>query len=149
MKAQRRSRGIAPLIPNFGARWEWSTSRPGRFTLGKETRYPFYRELGGTQSRSERFREEKNLFSLPEFVTRNLLGGGLVNYRRSCSLYVILSWRQDSSVSIVTWLRGRRSRNCGLIPRGVKISLQNIQHGSSAHQPCSTMCTRGWILCRG
>jgi hypothetical protein len=25
----------------------WSTPRPGRFTPGKETRYPLYRRLGG------------------------------------------------------------------------------------------------------
>ena len=26
---------------------EWLTPRPGRFTLGKENRYPLYRRLGG------------------------------------------------------------------------------------------------------
>jgi hypothetical protein len=31
--------------------------RPGRFTPGKETRYPFYRRLGGPQSRSGRVRK--------------------------------------------------------------------------------------------
>jgi hypothetical protein len=30
----------------------WSTPRPGRFTPGKETLYPFYRRLGGPQCRS-------------------------------------------------------------------------------------------------
>ena len=30
----------------------WLTSRPGHFTLGKETRYPLYRRLGGPQGRS-------------------------------------------------------------------------------------------------
>jgi hypothetical protein len=30
---------------------EWLTPRPGRFTPGKETRYPLYRRLGGSQSR--------------------------------------------------------------------------------------------------
>jgi hypothetical protein len=30
---------------------------PGRFTTGKETRYPFYRRLGGSQSRSGRLRK--------------------------------------------------------------------------------------------
>ena len=35
----------------------WLTLRPGRFTLGKETRYPLYRRLGGFQGRSERVRE--------------------------------------------------------------------------------------------
>ena len=32
----------------------WSTPRPGRFTTGKEFRYPLYRRLGGPQGRSGR-----------------------------------------------------------------------------------------------
>jgi hypothetical protein len=32
----------------------WSTPRPGRFTPGKETQYPFYRRLGRPQSRCGR-----------------------------------------------------------------------------------------------
>jgi hypothetical protein len=35
----------------------WSTLRPGRFTPGKETRYPLYRRLGGPQGRSGRVRK--------------------------------------------------------------------------------------------
>jgi hypothetical protein len=35
----------------------WSTPRPGRFTPRKETRYPFYRRLGGSQGRSGRVRK--------------------------------------------------------------------------------------------
>jgi len=35
----------------------WSTPRPGRFTSGKETRYPFYKTLGGPKGRSGRVRE--------------------------------------------------------------------------------------------
>jgi hypothetical protein len=35
----------------------WSTPRPGRFTPGKETRYPFYRWLGRPQGRSGRVRK--------------------------------------------------------------------------------------------
>jgi hypothetical protein len=38
---------------------EGTTSRPGRFTPGKEPKYPFNRKLGGSQSRSGRFGEEK------------------------------------------------------------------------------------------
>jgi hypothetical protein len=34
----------------------WSTPRPGRFTPGKETRYPLYRRLGGPQVRTDRIR---------------------------------------------------------------------------------------------
>ena len=35
----------------------WSTPRPGRFTPGKETRYPLYRRLGRPQGRSGRVRK--------------------------------------------------------------------------------------------
>jgi hypothetical protein len=54
-KAQRGSRCIALLFLQPRGRWGgWSTPRPGRFTLGKETRYPLYRRLGGPQGRSGR-----------------------------------------------------------------------------------------------
>jgi rRNA maturation protein Nop10 len=35
----------------------WSTPRPGRFTPGKESRYPLYRRLGWPQGRSGRVRK--------------------------------------------------------------------------------------------
>jgi hypothetical protein len=35
----------------------WSTPRPGRFTPGKETRYPSYRRLSGPQGRSGRLQK--------------------------------------------------------------------------------------------
>ena len=35
----------------------WSTPRPGRFTLEKDTRYLLYRRLGGPENRSERVRK--------------------------------------------------------------------------------------------
>jgi hypothetical protein len=35
----------------------WSTPRPGRFTPWKETRYPFYRRMGGPQDRCGRVRK--------------------------------------------------------------------------------------------
>ena len=37
---------------------------------GKKHRYPFNTRLGGPQSRSERFGEDKNLVSLPGFEPR-------------------------------------------------------------------------------
>jgi hypothetical protein len=40
---------------------EWSVSRSCRFTPGKEPRYPFYRRLGGPQSRSGQYGEVKIL----------------------------------------------------------------------------------------
>ena len=46
----------------------WSTSRPGRFTLG-QTRYPLYRRFGGPQGRSEQVQK----MSLPtEFDPRTV-----------------------------------------------------------------------------
>jgi hypothetical protein len=50
-KVQRGSRGIAPLILNLDAKWEWVVTplhAPGRFTLGEEKRHPLHRKLGGT-----------------------------------------------------------------------------------------------------
>jgi len=44
-----RSRGMAPTIPNFGARREWSTSSSGRFTCRKRTRVPSSTKLHYTQ----------------------------------------------------------------------------------------------------
>jgi len=51
---------------------EWSTSWPGRFNPGEEPRYTVYRSLGGPQSRSGRFGEEKNLLSLQKFEPRTV-----------------------------------------------------------------------------
>jgi len=40
---------------NLATRWGgWSTTRPGRFTPGKETRYPLYMRVGGRKGRSGR-----------------------------------------------------------------------------------------------
>jgi hypothetical protein len=41
---------------------EWSASRPCRFTPGKRPRYPLCRRLGGPQTLSERYGEEKNKY---------------------------------------------------------------------------------------
>jgi hypothetical protein len=40
---------------------EWLASRPGRFTPGKDPRYPLDRKLGGPQSRTGRHGEVKIL----------------------------------------------------------------------------------------
>jgi hypothetical protein len=47
----------------------WSAPHPGRFTPGKETRYPLYRRLGGPQSRFERVRK---ILSQPGFNPRTV-----------------------------------------------------------------------------
>ena len=56
MKAQGESGGIALPILELGARLEWSTPRPGRFTPGKGPRYTLYSRLSGPQARSGRVR---------------------------------------------------------------------------------------------
>jgi hypothetical protein len=57
-KAQQVNIGYLYSFSNLGARWGgWSTPRTGRFTPGRETRYWFYRRLGGPQGRSGRVRK--------------------------------------------------------------------------------------------
>jgi len=55
------SGGIATRVLDLGNRWRWvvsSTPRP-LYSRGKRPRYPLYRRLRGTQSRSGRGGEEK------------------------------------------------------------------------------------------
>jgi hypothetical protein len=57
MKAQRVSRDIDRSVLSLTSAVDaggWSTPRPGSFTRAKETRYPLYRRLGGSQGRSGR-----------------------------------------------------------------------------------------------
>jgi hypothetical protein len=49
---------------------EWSTSLPGHFSPGVETRYPLNKKLDGPQRRSARLGEEINLLPLPDFERR-------------------------------------------------------------------------------
>ena len=52
---------------------EWSSSRPGRFTAGKEPRYTLNCRLGGPQRRSGRFWEErKTVVDIGELKDREL-----------------------------------------------------------------------------
>ena len=52
MKAHKGSTGTLYSLFNLNAtRSGWLTPRPGRFNTGKETRYPFYRRLGGPQTK--------------------------------------------------------------------------------------------------
>ena len=72
MKVHRRSRDIAPLILNQSTRCEL-TSRSGRFNLVKEPLYPLNGRLGGFQSRSDRFGENKMFFPALGFEHRTHL----------------------------------------------------------------------------
>ena len=54
-KAERESRVIYSSTVSLTSaldRGGWSIPRLGRFSAGKETRYPMYRRLGGRRSRS-------------------------------------------------------------------------------------------------
>lgn len=66
---------------------EWSTSRPVRFTQGKETQCPLNRRLDGSQSRSPRFAEQENLLSPPGFEARTLQPALKYVYRLRHSRY--------------------------------------------------------------
>jgi len=55
METDRGSKDTDPLIPNLGTKSEGLTSGPGRFTPGKESRYPLNKRLGGHNSWSGRF----------------------------------------------------------------------------------------------
>ena len=66
MKTQTGSRHTALLILNIGTRWRRVVYvSPGCFIPRKEPWYPPNRRLGGSQSQSEHFEEEKNLLPLP------------------------------------------------------------------------------------
>jgi hypothetical protein len=58
---KRGSRGIALPVrePRHEEGIGWLAPRPGRFTAGKETRYPLYRTLGGPQGRLDGCRKSR------------------------------------------------------------------------------------------
>jgi hypothetical protein len=59
------SGGKAPILTSAIDGGEWSASPPRQlYSWGMSPRYPLDRRLGGPQSRSERYGEEKNLFPL-------------------------------------------------------------------------------------
>ena len=55
-QAKKTQRGSTISLTSALNESGWLTPRPGRFTPGKETRYPLYRRLGGPQGRSGRVR---------------------------------------------------------------------------------------------
>ena len=65
MKAQRGNGGIALSLTSALDKGGWLTPSPGRFTPGKETRYPLYRRLGGLQGRSGRVRKFWSPLGIP------------------------------------------------------------------------------------
>jgi hypothetical protein len=70
MKDKRGSRSISTIsLTSALDEGGWSTPTPGRFTPGKETRYPLCTRLGGSQDRSERVWK---MSAVPEFDSRNV-----------------------------------------------------------------------------
>ena len=66
-------RSIATSIIGLGAGGDkWLTSRIGRFTPGKERRYPWNARLDGSKSWYGRDGEQENLLSFPGFEPRTL-----------------------------------------------------------------------------
>ena len=69
MKADRKSRGVAPLFLNLGTRWRSVVNfTPQPLCRRKEPRYPLSGGLGG----SVLIGEEKNLLPLPAFEPRTV-----------------------------------------------------------------------------
>lgn len=73
MTAQRESRCIALLFPWLYLGACWSTSIPGRFTPGKQTRHPLYRWLVGPRGRSGKVKIRRHWDFIPGRPTRSKL----------------------------------------------------------------------------
>ena len=56
----------------------WSTPRPGRFTPGKETRYPFYGRLSRRQVRSGRVRKISPPLGFDPRIVQSIASGNTV-----------------------------------------------------------------------
>jgi len=66
-------KGTAPLILNAMLDGdEWLTSLPGQLTGGKQPEYPLNGRLGGPQSQSKHFGDDKILLPLMEFEPRSV-----------------------------------------------------------------------------
>ena len=74
LRAYKGNRGIGQFIFLTSAvdGGEWLTSRPGRFTPGRDPRYPLKTRLGGPQRRSEHFPGEEDLLPVPEIEPRTV-----------------------------------------------------------------------------
>jgi hypothetical protein len=91
---------------------EWSASRRCRFTPGKEPRYPFYRRLGGPQSRSGRYEEVKIFYPIrtrtPAPPGRPARSQSLYRLRYPGVRYIYLihennGWGEDIKLIILFW----------------------------------------------
>jgi len=87
MNTYTGSRGTVPLnltlVIDGG---EWFTSRSGCFIPRKEPRFPLNRRLGGPQSWSGHFEEDKDLLKIGVYVLQ------LFKIHTSDQFYFILIW---------------------------------------------------------
>ena len=69
IKAQKGNKVVAVSLTSALDGDGWLTPRPGRYNPGKESRYPFYRRLGGHQCRCGQIRQNS---PTPEFDPRTV-----------------------------------------------------------------------------
>jgi hypothetical protein len=112
------SKGIVFHLASALEGGTWSTPRPGRITPKKETRYPLYRTLGGTQSWSGRLRK---ISPAPGFDSRteqavasrctdwaiqvHALTLALPNDCSFVFCHYVLSTRESETACMMTWWR--------------------------------------------
>jgi hypothetical protein len=113
----------------------WSTPRTGRFTPGKETRYPLYRRLGGPQGRSGRVRK---ISPTPGFDPRTVqpVASNYTDYAIPAHLrfmaVILYSTPKLREVSQITSAKGQRNlRN--LMMQGKSKSDLEIHTTRSLH----------------
>jgi hypothetical protein len=84
----------------------WLAPRPGRFTPGRETRYPLYRRLGGPQGRSGRLRK---VSPPPGFDSRTVqpVASRHSDYAIPAHIYVVV-W-------LYLWWYGHKLSNTGAL----------------------------------
>jgi hypothetical protein len=120
MKTQRAIKCTAALIINLGARWRRLTSRPGRFSTGKELQYSVNMRYFWALEPVLTFGEEKNRLYLAGFEPRTVKlplypppHGMRKEVKRRQNNELIHTecgkWRMTSSVGTVTGVREGRA----------------------------------------
>ena len=108
----------------------WSTPTPGRFTPGKQTRYPLYRKLSGPQGRSGRVRKNSPPpgFEPPTFqpVENALSRPPKAGWYQGTVPYLQNSWREG--------LRKATAAVPGNSVKNQKPAYINNKNGSPQHR---------------
>jgi len=104
----QQSRSVVPstLYLNSALDGAWlPRPRPGRFTPGIETRYPFYRRVGGPQDRSGR---ERKISTPPGFDLRTVQHEASRYTVRAIPAHVKEINKQDKELKRETQKEGRK-----------------------------------------